>query len=213
MYYEFIQKHKRQAVIIFVAIIALITLAMTATYAGRAGKTAVVISTVPSDAQITFSDQNESNGTQWLKDGTYKVVAKKDGFDTLTRTVIVSKDKSQNVVAVSLTAKSADAKKWAADHDNDYRRNEQYGAIEASSNGQYFTSLNPITAKLPFQDPYFTIGYTQNNDQTISLTITTPSPRYRFYAVEKIRQLGYDPTDFKITFNDFLNPLGTGVKR
>lgn len=208
MYYELIQKHKRRAILATVALLAVIIFATITMYASRAGKTAVVVSSVPGDAQVTFNGQSEGNGTQWLKDGTYTVVAKKDGFATITKTVIVSDKKSQNVVTLSLTAMSDDAKKWAADHSNDYQHNEEFGSIEANANGQYFSDLNPITTKLPFQDPYFTIGYTQGDDQSITLTVSTPSPRYRFYAVEKIRSFGYDPTDFKIVFSDFHNPLG-----
>jgi hypothetical protein len=88
------------------------------------------------------------------------------------------------------------------------KKNESYGAIEASNNGKYFTAKNPITTKLPYNDPYYTIGYTPRTDGGVDLTISTPSPRYRFYAVEKIRELGYDPTDFVIVFKDFKNPLG-----
>ncbi|MDB5183734.1 MAG: exported protein of unknown function [Candidatus Saccharibacteria bacterium] len=214
MYYELIQRNKRRIVIVCVVIFALIIGGAIYTYAIRQGKTGVVVSAVPSDAQITFNGQSEGNGTDWVKDGSYTVTAKKDGYQTLTKTVLVSGDKPQNVVALSLTASSDDAKKWANNHADDYQKNEEYGAIEANVNGQYFSSLNPITSKLPFQDPYFTIGYITNNDNvSITLTITTPSPRYRFYAVEKIRQLGYDPTDFKIVFKDFKNPLVTGVKK
>jgi hypothetical protein len=209
MYYDAVQKNKRRVIIIALLIFAFVCLCYGIISISRMGKTAVVISAVPGDASITFNGQYEGNGTQWLKDGSYKVVAKKNGFETLTKTIQVTGKKSQNVVALSLTASSDDAKKWATDHANDYQQNEAYGGIEATANGEYFTNLNPITAKLPFQDPYFTIGYITNDDLSVTLTVTTPSPRYRFYAVEKIRQLGYDPTDFKITFSDFRNPLGS----
>ena len=207
MYYDFIQQHKQRVKIISLVIITLIIIWAIVMYATRVGKIPVVIRSVPGDAKITFSGQNESNGTQWIKEGQYKVSASKDGFETLTKTVLVSSKKSQNVVALSLTPKSDEAKKWADEHSQDYKNNETYGAIEASTNGVYFSALHPITAKLPFNDPYFQIGYVTNDDLSISLTITTPSPRYRFYAVEKIRSLGYDPTDYKIIFKDFHNPL------
>ena len=106
-----------------------------------------------------------------------------------------------------MIAVSSDAKKWADDHTTEYRKNEAYGAIEASVNGDYFTERNPITTKLPYVDPYFTLGYISHDNQTISLTIETPSPRYRYFAIEKLRQMGYDPTDFDIIFKDFKNPL------
>jgi hypothetical protein len=212
MYYDFIQQHKQRVKVIALAVVTLIIFWGIITYVGRVDKTPVVIRSVPSDAKIIFRGQNESNGTSWLKEGSYKVTVSKDGFATLTKTILVSDKKSQNVVALSLTPQSDEAKKWAAEHSKDYQNNETYGAIEADANGSYFSSLYPITAKLPFNDPYFQIGYITNEDLSISLTITTPSPRYRFYAVEKIRNLGYDPTDFKIIFKDFHNPLGVAQK-
>ena len=51
--------------------------------------------------------------------------------------------------------------------------------------------------KLPFTD-HATDRFTPNPDNTITLTVSTPSPRYRFYAKWKqIRKMGYDPTVLK----------------
>lgn len=207
MYYDSLQRHKKRiimgAVLLFVGIIvwALVT------FIGRIGKLPVVVSVVPSSATVTIDGRQYGNGTQWLKPGTHKVTVSKDGFKPSSESAVVTDKKSQNVIAVSLSAESDDAKKWAGAHQKDYSNNEQYGAIEASANGKYFSDMNPITTKLPFNDPYFTIGYTVGDNDSITLTIATPSPRYRFYAVEKIRQLGFDPTDYMIVFKDFHNPL------
>lgn len=207
MYYDFIQRNKRRFIVIASILISLIIAWTIISFIGRQGKVAVVIQTVPSDATITFDSQGQSNGTQWIKPGDYNVTAKKEGYSTVTRKVRVSPAKSQNVVAMSLAPQSDEAKKWADAHKADYRRIETFSTIEANTNGEYFSNLHPITTKLPFVDPYFKIAYTTNDDMSITLTISTPSPRYRFYAVEKIRQLGYDPTDFVIKFKDFKNPL------
>lgn len=211
MYYELIQQYKRRIItivaVVFVAIVAIFTV----TSIEHMGKVPVYVSTVPNDATVRFDNNSVGNGTQWMPAGTYTVTVQKEGFETVKRTVIVDDKKSQNVIAASLIAVSSDAKKWADDHATDYRKNEAYGAIEASVNGDYFTQRNPITTKLPYVDPYFTLGYVSHDNQTISLTIETPSPRYRYFAIEKLRQLGYDPTDFDIIFKDFHNPLDTKV--
>ena len=207
MYYDFIQQHKRKFFMGVILFILLIAIWGITTFVGRQGKVAVFINTVPSDAQITFNETQENNGTKWMKPGDYTVTAKKDGFTTVIRKVRVTDMKTQNVVAISLHAESDEAKKWAAEHTAEYQKNETYGTIEANTNGEYFSNLNPITTKLPFVDPYFKIAYITNDDQSVTLTVTTPSPRYRFYAVEKIREFGYDPTDFVIEFKDFKNPL------
>lgn len=210
MYYDFIQNHKQLFKLIGLGFLLLIIIWAVVTYANRHGKLAVVVSVVPRDASVVVSGKHLGNGTHYLQAGTYDVSVSKDGFKTQTKKIIVTDDKEQNVVAVSLAPESEEAKKWANEHEDDYRKNEVYGSIEANSNGKYFTEKNPITTKLPFVDPYFTIGYIANDDQSITLTVITPSPRYRFYAVEQIRKFGYDPTDFKISFKDFRNPLGEG---
>lgn len=208
MYYELIQQYKRKIIYGISAVFLVIIIWFTVTTIDHMGKLPVYIATVPNDASVQFDGLSKNNGTQWIKPGTYNVVVQKNGFETVKRTVIVDDKKSQNVVAVSLLPNTADAKKWADDHESDYRKNEAYGAIEASTNGDYFTARNPITTKLPYVDPYFTLGYVSHDNQTISLTIDTPSPRYRYFAIEKLRQMGYDPTDFTIIFKDFQNPLG-----
>lgn len=211
MYYEFIQQYKRRIIVTLTAVFVVITAIFAFTTIDHMGKLPVYVSTVPNSATIKFNDVPEGNGTQWMPAGTYAVTVQKDGFETVKRTVIIDDKKSQNVVAISLVAVSNDAKKWANDHATDYSKNEAYGAIEASMNGDYFTTRNPITTKLPYVDPYFTLGYVSHDNQTISLTVETPSPRYRYFAIEKLRQMGYDPTDFDIVFKDFHNPLGVKV--
>lgn len=203
----FIQKHRQQIVATIAALFAIIIIWAIAIYVGRIGKTPLVVSLVPSDATVIIDGQRHGNGTLWLNDGTYQMTIEKEGFETQKKSVLVTNQKKQNVAAVSLQPKSDEAKKWAEKHQNDYTKNEQYGAIEARTNGEYFTDKNPITTKLPFKDPYFTIGYRTEKDDSITITVVTPSPRYRFYAVEQIRQWGYDPTDFVIDFQDFHNPL------
>lgn len=208
MYYDSIQKNRRRVAIIFGMILLLVAVWSIVSFVERQGKVAVVISTVPSDATIMFDTIRQANGTRWIQPGDYTVTAKKNGFESVTRKVRITDQKSQNVVALSLAPKNDEAKQWAEQNAEQYQKNESFGTIEANANGEYFSELNPITSKLPFVDPYFKIAYISNDDQSIKLTITTPSPRYRFYAIEKIREFGYDPTDFAIEFKDFKNPLG-----
>ena len=204
---DFFYQYKKQIIygvgvfFVFIILWAIITFAM------RSGKVATVISVVPSSSQITINGEKTSNGTKYLKPGTYKISVSKDGFETNNQTAIITSEKDQNVIAASLLPQSDEAKKWANEHGDDYTKNEIYGSIQANSNGKFFASKNPITEKLPFEDPYFNIGYVANTDQSIKLTISTPSPRYRFFAIEQIRKWGYDPTDFTIEFRDFKNPL------
>ncbi len=207
MYYEWIQNNKRIVTMgIWVFFVFIIIWAVW-TYIDRSGKLPLTISTVPSDAKVLIDNRTLGKGTHWLVAGQYEAKVEKEGFAAQEATITITSKKTQNVLAISLVPQSDTAKKWASEHQDEYKKNEQYGAIEAREAGKYFTDQNPITTKLPFTDPYFTIGYRADKDESILLTVTTPSPRYRFYAVEKIRQLGYEPTDFVIEFKDFRNPL------
>lgn len=205
---DMIYRNRHRIIRGFWIVMALIVVWAVADYVSHIGKVPVVVSTVPGDASVSLDGNRIGGGTQWIIPGTYKVTVKKDGFAEQARKIIISPEKAQNVLALALKPQSDDAKKWAKEHADDYKKNEEFGAIEARNNGDFFSKRNPITTKLPYTDPYFKIGYvTDPNDLSIKLTIETPSPRYRFYAVEKIRSMGYDPTDFEIMFKDFHNPL------
>ena len=207
MYYEWIQRNKLKTVGLILSFFGLIIVWAAWTYFDRTGKIPLTISVVPSNATVLVNGKSLGNGTHWLAGGNYTIKAEKEGFASQSASVQVTANKTQNVAAFSLSPESSDAKKWADSHQADYKRNEQFGAIQARNDGKYFSDKNPITTKLPFNDPYFTIGYRVNKDNSIVLTVETPSPRYRFYAIEKIRLMGYDPTDFTIEFRDFKNPL------
>ncbi len=72
-----------------------------------------------------------------------------------------------------------------------------------------FIKDNPIVTNLPYINPYYSIEYKTAGETSneITLTIRTPSPRYRYEAVKQIRGWGFDPTSFKIEFIDYKNPL------
>lgn len=72
-----------------------------------------------------------------------------------------------------------------------------------------FFEANPIAKKLPYKDPYYIISYkTIGTTNDIIITIHTPSPRYRYYALKQMYALGFDPTDYIIEYPQYTNPLG-----
>lgn len=207
MYYEWMQQNKKTLLISVVVVIFLITLWGIATFIERNGKVGVTIKAVPSDAIIVINNKKTKSGTHWLKAGEYTISAQKDGFKTRTKTIVANGDKDQNAVALSLTPVSEAAQQWAKKNEHAYKKNEEYGAIEARANGKYLKEKNPITNVLPYSDPYYEISY-ELQQKNILVTISTPSPRYRYIAVQKIRDLGFNPSEYKIVFKDFKNPLG-----
>lgn len=210
MVYDWYNQHRRLVNAGLAALLVVTISWMAWTYTTRIGKVGLTINAVPADAAITINGQPFSTGTAWLTPGTYTVKAQKDGFSQREKRVIVDTKKKQNVTSLGLTPLSDTAKKWADSHQQDYKNNEVFGSLEAQSDGEYFATLHPIIKQLPFQDPYFNISYLrdQTNPDNIVLTIKTPSPRYRYFAIQKLRQMGHDPSDYRIQFNDFTNPLG-----
>lgn len=65
----------------------------------------------------------------------------------------------------------------------------------------------PLVTKLPYKDPYYRISYRSNDANDFSLVVYTPSPRYRYAALQQIRAFGYDPSDFIVDFVNYNNPL------
>lgn len=208
MYHDWIQHNKKTLAICLAVFILLLTGWGVGTYISRLGKVGVTISAVPRDASVTINGKVASSGTHWLIPGNYTVTASKEGFKQRTKTVIATKDKKQNAVALSLAPQSEKAQKWAEANERAYKANEAYGAIEARANGEYFRVQHPIASVLPYTDPYFTLAYEAQPDNSIVLTVATTSPRYRYLAIEKLRELGYNPSDFRVMFTDFKNPLG-----
>lgn len=207
MYYDWIQQNRKLIIAAIITLILILTGWGIWVYVSRQGKVPVTVSAVPRDAAITINGQPLGSGTTWFTPGKYIIKAQKEGFSTREKTVTITDNKEQNVVALGLTPVSEEAQRWAEKNADEYKKNEAYGAVEAQTNGEYFQEKNPIVAHLPYNDPYFQITYTADENNQAVLTIITPSPRYRYFAIQKIRELGYDPSNFKIVFSDFKNPL------
>lgn len=208
MYNELFEKYKKEVVGSFALLIALLIIYAAATAISHIGKIKLTVRTVPGDSVIFIGNTQIGNGDFYTEAGTYKVKITRSGFAPVETEVIVTDKKDENVLGVSLNPVTEEAKKWAKDHQGDYKNNEKYGAIQAKQTGQYMTKQNPIINELPYQNPYYKIAYRSQDNQNITLTIATESPRYRYLAVQKIREMGYDPTDFIIDFTDYKNPLG-----
>lgn len=174
------------------------------------GKTAVTIYAVPNDATITLLDQNGKTsfghtGINYLKPGKYKVSFQKNGFSSSSATLDTNSNPLTPVVA-SLSAQTAAAKKWLSEHQDQVQKaseeTEQISILNQKKAQQDFD----IASALPYQDPYYTIGYTLNTTPQ-KVSVTTESPQYRYAAIQQIRNMGYNPDDYGIVFYNFTNPL------
>lgn len=174
----------------------------------RAGKIAVPVQVVPNDARVTLSTGQllPSSGTAYIVPGTYKVTVKKEGFDSQTRDLRVSNN-ALGYVYIGLAARSDDAKAWQTRHQTDYQYLESLTVARNRDYNALFASTNPIVSVLPIKDPYYSIDYQNRDDASVELIIWGTSPRSRQAALDMLRSKGYDPTDYRIRYDGFTNPL------
>lgn len=208
----YIEKYRRRAVVALVVIVTLIVglvvYQQIRTAMERSGTIAVPVEVVPRDAQVTLSNGDElpSRGTAYIAPGDYKITVKKEGFASQTRELRVS-SAAVPYIYIGLTGKSDQAKSWQKSHLRDYQNLELLTIAKNRDYTTLFRSANPIVEILPIKDPYYTIDYRNHDDTSIELIIYGTSPRYRTVALEFLRDKGYEPTDYRITYEGFDNPL------
>ena len=172
------------------------------------GKVPVSLSAFPNDTTIAIDGKKTKTGTLYLAPGTYKLEAKKEGYDSYTRTLVL-KEKKQTI-AVILTPNSEEAFAYGRNNESEYRKVQASGEVAAAETGKTFNEQNPIAKHLPYKTFFFSIGYrmdqTDPSGNSIIIEIDA-SEGYKTAALYHIRELGYDPTDFTINFRAYENPF------
>jgi hypothetical protein len=175
----------------------------------RAGKEPVTVYLTPSDAILTANGERISGGITYLKPGEYIVEASKEGFSPYKSTVTIGAPNTTDI-DVALKGESEAAKKWQDEHQELYMAKEGREGTRADEGGKIFTDLNPIATQLPIRTLLYTIGYsldkTDPSGNSLIIEISA-GPGYRLAALQKLRDFGYDPTDFKINFKNYENPF------
>jgi hypothetical protein len=178
----------------------------------RKDKIAVEVLVLPKDATIYANDTRIKNGTAYLRAGTYKVVVTKEGFATSTEQFSIDEDR--RFIQVALTAESKEAREWRDKHQKELAAFESKVGEAANIEGEALKKRHPITRILPKQNLVYKIGYTTSQDNNfLTLTIHAITPQQRQAALQQIRDWGYDPTDYKISFADYINLLQTDSER
>ena len=134
------------------------------------------------------------------------MTVEKEGFASQTRELRVSAA-AVPYVYIGLSGESDEAKAWEKRSARDYQQLELLTVAKNRDYTALFRSANPIVEILPIKDPYYTISYRNYDDASVELLIYGTSPRYREVALEFLRKKGYEPTDYRITYEGFINPL------
>lgn len=205
---DFIKKHKIAVLAAGLLLIAFVGVAIYIVTT-RAGKEPVEVYLLPSDTQLTANGKPLHAGTAYLAPGEYEIKAERGGFKTETKKVTIVSPNTLSI-DIALDPQSESAAQWAKDNEQLYLDFEGRKGIRANQEGETFSTLNPITSVIPYENLLYTIGYradpTDPSGNTIIIEIDSMNG-YRNAAINKIRDLGYDPTDFKIQFRDYESPF------
>lgn len=200
----------RLIIIIFVLLLLLVIVVNAILAGNRSGKVGIAVHVLPTNAKVTMNGESIKSGTAYLKQGTYTVHASANGFADYTGTYSVDPSVKDPVLSVSLTPVSDAAKAYYKNNQELYLQQESYGGQESAQQSSLITKKSPITKVLPYSNLIYTIGYRADPDdptgQTIIIEIDATTG-FRNAAVNQIRKLGFDPTDYKINFRDYVNPF------
>lgn len=207
---EWIRTHRKQTALLVLCGLVLVVTYNGYLYIDRRGKTAVYIDVFPSNAEIAIKGaKTVKEGTAYLPPGTYSYTISREGYVSRTATLYVESDKPASIYA-SLAKEKGE---YTSREQREIQRIEQKGGRESYANTQRFKAQYPITNYLPIKDAYYSIGYlVDEKGDNFHITVYTESPRYRAEALKRIRSIGEDPSDYRIEFKDFKNPLTGGNK-
>lgn len=175
---------------------------------GRSGKTPVDMVIFPEDAIATLDGEEVKSGTLYLEPGTYSVRAKREGFSDYSKTLVL--EETPQTLPIILSPVTREALEFSKKNEEEFEKAYAKGQKAAAEQGKIFNDRNPIAKHLPYKTFFYSVGYRMDpsdpSGNSIIIEIDA-SEGYRQSALYRIRQLGYDPTDFTINFRDYENPF------
>lgn len=208
MFSEYIRNHKAAFSLITLAVVGLLGYGAYIAIS-RAGKEAVQVYLTPEDASLTANGESLGTGTVYLTPGEYEIKASKEGFESYNKKITITSPNTSDI-DIALQPMSEEAKKWAAENQKLYLAYEGRAGKRANQEGEEFSKKNPVASRLPIDTFLYSIGYRADTSDpsgdSIIIVISAPEG-YRRAALERFRDLGYDPTDFTIEFTNYKNPF------
>ena len=215
MYFnEIIEKNKSKIIVIstLILLIFFVFLSIFLNARNHEGKVLVTVEVIPKDSIIILNNQKISNKDIYLKPGKYTYKVEHKNFSTYKSSLIVS-EKSHPNILVGLSPNNEKGQKWYKRNKSAYREIQQKSFEISKEYNEYMLKKWPIVNSLPIKDPYFTIGYTRDGNENITITINAPSARYRQEALNFLIKKGFDPTNYKIDFIGYKNPLTNNYEK
>jgi hypothetical protein len=182
----------------------------TVSFLSKLNKKAIQINYAPSSAQLTIDGKSSKGGTVYLSKGSYKIKLSQNGWSSNEQTINTDQDSEVNLIIEPV---SEDQIEYL--NNNDDIKNE----LETVSGNQVFYGSDqqiknyPFLTKLPLEGGVYTVGYgkkSTNNSKKygVALYVSASEKEDRELALYNIQnQLGINPSDIEIIFEDYLNPF------
>lgn len=197
-------------VVLLLAALGLFAASPLRNHVNTSGKVGVAVYVLPENAKVTIGSAEVSEGTIYLAPGTYKVTASSPGYGNYSNVYNVTTSTKNPVLNIILAPESSDAQDYYNSNKDLYAQREGLGSQQAHQQSALITSKNPLIQKLPYSNLIYTIGYRADpsdpSGESVIIVIDAPIG-YRNAAVNQIKALGFDPTDYKISFENYVNPF------
>lgn len=172
----------------------------------RRGKVRINVYKMPSFATVSVNGQSSSD-TLYVSPGKLTLTVSADGFESVEKELEVSGG-SNHVIEefISLTPQSDDALEWVNSNAAAYQSFEQKAQQSYQTESEEMASRYPIIQDLPYRGDLYNIEYSLDNDE-FRIQIEADGPLERQVAIERIKSMGYEPSDYYVEFLHFDNPF------
>ena len=194
---EFNITNRQKNVIFVVALILIVLIGWNIQSSlQKSGTVPVTVERIPKDSNITIDGAGIGNGsTVNLAPGVYEFTVAREGYATRTFTQTVSSEE-QNAFSFVLAAETEEARKSADPN-----------AYHDVSSGDV---IDPILDQLPIKNLIISIDVVSWDDlkpaEPVNLVISAAAG-YRSGALNKIRELGFDISNYRYTFTNYEDPF------
>lgn len=165
------------------------------------------VEVAPSNSIVIINGKRSHEGVTKVKPGKIEVVARRDGFESISKTLAVLKDESV-YVGIVLLPNAAGTKNWYNEHLPDLKKAEKISSKNFDVSSKKAASSLPLVLKLPYLGPGLAYridygGQSQTPDAKPAIYIKAATEEGRLDALNWIKNQGVDPSSLQIVF---INP-------